>query len=60
MDYIEQAGVAVMLKTSNPEGIRFVSRPKSVHPTEAHNLSNFIRAMQHSRRQKGEKKQVPC
>ena len=60
MYHIEQAGEAVMLKTSNPEGIRFESRPKSVRPNEAHNLTKFIRAIQHSRHKKGDKKQVPC
>lgn len=60
MNYIEQAGVAVILKTSNPEGIRFYSRPKSVRPIQAHNLSKFIRAIQHSGRYKGDEKAVTC
>jgi hypothetical protein len=39
INYIEQAGVAVMLKTSNPEGIRFETRPKTVWSVEG--MRNF-------------------
>jgi hypothetical protein len=41
MNYIEQAGVAVMLKTCNAEGIRFESRPKTVWSVEG--MRNFYK-----------------